>query len=94
MHELRVMAAVELDVLNATYYAQCPALNEISLWKKPTSNWRYVIFVLIEQFLNQHRVFEVGLFWKKSKQGGRWLRIAIEFPGIFKKYSAEFPEVN
>ena len=40
VHELRVMlmAAVELDV-NATYYAQHPALNEISLWKKATSNW-------------------------------------------------------
>ena len=36
VHELRVMAAVELHA-NATY-AQGPALNEIRLWKKPTSN--------------------------------------------------------
>ena len=32
------MAAIELDV-NATYYAQHSALNEISLWKKATSDW-------------------------------------------------------
>ena len=40
VHDLRVMlmAAVELDV-NATYYFQQPALNEISLWTKTTSNW-------------------------------------------------------
>ena len=39
MHELRVMTAVELHVNTTTYYAQLPALNEISLWKKPVSNW-------------------------------------------------------
>ena len=39
VYELRVMLmAAWLDV-NATYYAQHPALNEISLWKKATSNW-------------------------------------------------------
>ena len=40
VHELRVMlmAVVQLD-MNATYYAQHPALNKISLWKKATSNW-------------------------------------------------------
>ena len=39
VHELRVMLmpADELDV-NAIYYAQHPALNEISLWKKATGN--------------------------------------------------------
>ena len=51
VHELRVMAAVELHV-SATYYAQRPALNEISLCEKPTSNWWYVIFILIGQCLN------------------------------------------
>ena len=56
--KLDQMVAVELHV-NASYYAQHPALNEISLWKKPISNWWWVIFVFIEQ----------------SKQGGRWLRI-------------------
>ena len=40
MHKLRVMlmAVAELDV-NATYYAQHPPLNEISLWDKAASNW-------------------------------------------------------
>ena len=47
VHELRVMAAVELHA-NATY-AQGPALNEIRLWKKPTSNlWFFLILEKIQ----------------------------------------------
>ena len=71
VHELRVMAAVELHVCKCNI---CPTFCiKISLWKNPTSNWWQVsYFYSIGQCLNQHRVFEIG---KNPNMGGGWLRI-------------------
>ena len=92
VHELRVMVAADLHV--NTTYAQHLALKSVCYGKsQPVICGKLFSFCCIGKCLNQHRVFEIGLFQKKSKQGGGGGK-DIEFPGAFKKQHAEFPGVN
>ena len=96
MHELRVMAAVKLHE-NATFYAY--ALHWIkSLYGKsqPVIGGKLFSFSQEGQWTStgSSKLDYSGKNPKRARVGGGEVAEDIEFPGVFKKYDAEFPGVN
>ena len=75
MHELRVMAPVELHA-NTTYYAQHPALK--SVWKKPISK----LFSFYRAMFQLAQSLQDQAISEKIQTGGNE---DIDFPVVSKK---------
>ena len=60
---------------------------------QPVFGGKFFLF-LWDSVWTKHRVVEIGLLLKKSKQGGTVVKdIYIEFPEVFKKVHVEFSGV-
>ena len=72
MHELRVVAAVELHV-NVTYYGQHPALKPV--YGKSQSVIRGKLFLFFRTVVELAQGIRGWTILEKIQTGGGWLRI-------------------